>query len=97
MSLSFGLQSGAAVTESEAVGLNYPTWKTSPSRSNCCTANTWPDARLPCRRYKATTIVRYLDNQGRALRQLEIYDEHADLIIRREQHGGAVVRDFRAG
>ena len=52
-------------------------------------------ARVGCRRYKATTIVRYLDNQGRALRQLEFCDKHANLTLRREQLRGLKVRDLR--
>jgi len=52
-------------------------------------------ARVGCRRYKATTIARYLDNQGRALRQLEFCDQHANLIVRREERGGPPVRDLR--
>jgi hypothetical protein len=52
-------------------------------------------ARAGCRQYRATTIVRYVDHQGRPLRQLEVCDDHADLIIRREQRGGAAVRDLR--
>jgi hypothetical protein len=52
--------------------------------------------RAGCRRYRATTIVRYVDHQGRPLRQFEVCDDHADLIIRREQRGGATVRDLRS-
>ena len=52
-------------------------------------------ARAGCRQYRATTIVRYVDHQGRPLRQLEVCDGHADLIIRRAQRGGAAVRDLR--
>jgi hypothetical protein len=49
-----------------------------------------------CRQYRATTIVRYVDNQGRQLKQLEVCDEDADLIARREQRTGADVRDLIA-
>jgi hypothetical protein len=49
-------------------------------------------SRAGCRQYRATTIVRYVDNQGRPLKQLEVCDDHANLIIRREQRG---VRDLR--
>jgi hypothetical protein len=52
-------------------------------------------SRAGCRQYRATTIVRYVDSQGRPLRQFEVCDDHADLIIRREQRGGAAVRDLR--
>jgi hypothetical protein len=52
-------------------------------------------ARVGCRRYRATVIVRYLDNQGRALRQLEVCEQHADLTIRREELRGLKVRDLR--
>ena len=91
LSLRFGLQSGSAVTGSEAARLNYP-----PSRSNCSNAVTAARcARAGCRRYRATTIVRYVDNQGRPLRQLEVCDDHANLIIRRAQRAGAAVRDLR--
>jgi hypothetical protein len=51
--------------------------------------------RAGCRQYRATTIVRYVDNQGRPLRQIEVCDEHADLIIRRKHRDGAAVRDLR--
>jgi len=44
---------------------------------------------------RGNVIVRYVDNQGRPLRQLEVCDGHADLIVRHEQHGGAAVRDLR--
>ena len=47
-----------------------------------------------CHQHGATTIVRYLDADGRPLRQLaEVCDEHADLI-KREQPRSAV-RDLR--
>jgi hypothetical protein len=36
-----------------------------------------------------------VDNQGRPLRQLEVCDDHANLIIRRAQRAGAAVRDLR--
>jgi len=52
--------------------------------------------RIRCRRYRATTIVRYFDDQGRALRQFEVCDRHAHLTIRREQLRGLKVRDLRA-
>ena len=52
-------------------------------------------ARVGCRRYRATTIVRYLDNQGRPLRQLEACDQHAELVKRREELRGLRVRDLR--
>ena len=52
-------------------------------------------SRAGCRQYRATTIVRYVDNQVRPLRQLEICDAHADLIVRRGQRGGVHVRDLR--
>jgi hypothetical protein len=48
-----------------------------------------------CRQYRATVIVRYVDNQGRPPKQLEVCDGHADLIIRREQRDGASERDLR--
>src|SRR5215472_760235 len=48
-----------------------------------------------CRRYRATTIVRYLDKQGRALRRFEVCDHHAELTIRREQLRGLKVNDLR--
>ena len=51
--------------------------------------------RTGCRQYRATAIVRYVDNQGCPPRQFEARDGHADLIIRREQHAGASVRDLR--
>ena len=49
-------------------------------------------SRSGCRQYRATTIVRYVDSQGRPLKQIEVCDDHANLIIRREQRGGAAVR-----
>jgi hypothetical protein len=52
-------------------------------------------SRAGCRQYRATTIVRYVDSQGRPLRQFEVCDAHADLIIRRERRAGAAVRDLR--
>jgi hypothetical protein len=52
--------------------------------------------RAGCRQYRATTIVRYVDNQGRPLKQLEVFDGHADLIIRRAQWAGAAAHDCRA-
>ena len=52
-------------------------------------------ARVGCRRYRATTIVRYLDNQGRLLRQREFCDQHAELTIRREGLRGLKVQDLR--
>ena len=51
-------------------------------------------SRAGCRQYRATTIGRYVDNQGRPLRQLEVCDAH-DLIVRRGQRGGVHVRDLR--
>jgi hypothetical protein len=51
--------------------------------------------RSGCREHRATTIIRYVDDQGRPLRQFEVCDGHADLIIRREQWAGATVRDLR--
>ena len=50
-------------------------------------------ARARCRPYRATTIVRYVDNQGRPLRQIEVCDEHADLIKREQPR--STVRDLR--
>ena len=52
-------------------------------------------SRVGCRQHRATTIIRYVDNQGRPLRQFEVCDGHADLIIRREQRAGPAVRDLR--
>lgn len=49
-------------------------------------------SRVGCRQYRATTIVRYVDHQGRPRKQLEVCDDHANLIIRREQRP---VRDLR--
>jgi hypothetical protein len=47
-----------------------------------------------CHKHHATTIVRYLDSQGRPLHRIvEVCDEHAEQI-KREQHG-ASVRDLR--
>jgi hypothetical protein len=40
--------------------------------------------------------VRYVDRQGRPLKQLEVCDDHAEVIIRRAQRGGAAVRDLRS-
>ncbi len=48
-----------------------------------------------CRQYRATTIVRYLEERGHLLRQFEACDEHAGLIVRREQLRGMTVRDIR--
>jgi hypothetical protein len=31
-----------------------------------------PPARTACRQYRATTIVRYVDRQGRPLKQIEV-------------------------
>jgi hypothetical protein len=47
-----------------------------------------------CHQHGATTIVRYLDADGRPLRQLaEVCDEHADLIEREQRR--SAVRDLR--
>jgi hypothetical protein len=51
--------------------------------------------RVRCPQYRATTIVRYLDSQGRALRQLEFCDWHAGVIALRERRAGRRVRDLR--
>jgi hypothetical protein len=52
-------------------------------------------ARRGCRQYRATTIVRYLDHRDHQLRQLEVCDEHARVVLKREQRSGAKVRDLR--
>ena len=52
-------------------------------------------SRAGCGQYRATTIVRYVDNQGRPLRQLEVCDAHADLIVRRGSAAEWHVRDLR--
>lgn len=47
-----------------------------------------------CHQHEATTIVRYLDANGRPLRQLaEVCDEHADLIKRDQRR--STLRDLR--
>ena len=52
--------------------------------------------RPGCPHYPAMTIVRYLDDQGRALRQFQVCDRHAEVTIRREQLAGRPVRDLRS-
>ena len=64
-------------------------------RSPDCDHFWFYDFRVNRRRYRATTIVRYLDNQGRALRHFEVCDHHAELTIRREQLRGLKVNDLR--
>jgi hypothetical protein len=50
-------------------------------------------SRSGCRRYRATVIVRYLDNQGRALRQVEMCHKNARLAA--ETRVERTVRDLR--
>src|SRR5215813_5013086 len=51
--------------------------------------------RPGCPHYPATTIIRYLDNQGRALRQFEVCDRHTEVTVRREELAGRRLRDLR--
>ena len=57
-----------------------------------CRAATLPYLR-GCRRcpVRAAVIVRYVDNQGRALRQVEVCERHAGEIVK----CGLMVRDMR--
>ena len=50
--------------------------------------------RPGCPHYPATIILRYLDNQGGALRQFEVCDRHAEVTVRREELAGRPVKDL---
>jgi hypothetical protein len=47
------------------------------------------------RDYRATTVVRFVDDQGRPLRQLELCDQYARLIATREQRRETTVLTTR--
>ncbi len=48
-----------------------------------------------CRPLRATVILRKLDAAGRPIRQIELCDAHAAVVLKRERENGLDVHDRR--